>query len=221
MKRFCDEVRRITAPNTVKESGVAKIKALNNFIRGWCQYYQITETPSKPFSTLSTETFWGISHWLSRKYQVSIPTTLRQYKAESTLQVKSVKLIMPNEYKAKKRLVRLWHNPYTNLEKVNEEKDRIKREKLFTYDRVWMGNESSRPGWADVREEVIQLKGTTCYVCGTELHPSEVEVDHATKPRAMFKDTQEADRMKHLQPVCTSCHRAQTKVDLKVLSRVR
>ena len=73
----------------------------------------------------------------------------------------------------------------------------------------------------DIREEVILLKGTTCYLCGIELHPSEVEVDHATKPRAGFKDKTEADRMKHLQPICTSCHRAKTKTDLKVLSRMR
>ena len=52
------------------------------------------------------------------------------------------------------------------------------------------------------------------------LHPSEVEIDHDT-PRKRFKDKTEADRMKHLQPLCTSCHRAKTKTDLKVLSRMR
>src|SRR5215467_1169709 len=80
---------------------------------------------------------------------------------------------------------------------------------------------SLNPNWMDIQEEVILLKGTTCYVCGTELHPSEVEVDHFTKPRATFKDKTEADRMKHLQPICTSCHRAKTKADRKVLRRMR
>ena len=61
-----------------------------------------------------------------------------------------------------------------------------------------------------------------CISCQNQetLHPSEVEVDHIT-PRARFKDTREADRMGNLQPVCTSCHRAKTKTDLKVLSRMR
>jgi 5-methylcytosine-specific restriction endonuclease McrA len=125
---------------------------------------------------------------------------------------------MPTEYKAKRFVARTWHNPYTAPEQVKEEKDRIKRESLFSYDRIWDGSET-RQGWTDLREEVMLLKGTTCYVCGTTLHPSEVEVDHV-KPRAGFKDKTEADRMKHLQPICTSCHRAKTQTDRKVLSRM-
>ena len=39
--------------------------------------------------------------------------------------------------------------------------------------------------------------------------------------RAKFKDPHEADSMDNLQPVCTPCHRAKTKTDLKVLRRVR
>jgi 5-methylcytosine-specific restriction endonuclease McrA len=92
------------------------------------------------------------------------------------------------------------------------------REKLLAYDDLWTGKED-RPGWSDLREEVILTKGTTCYVCGTILHPSAMEIDHVI-PRARFKDPTEADRMKHLQPICTSCHRAKTKSDLKVLSRM-
>ena len=37
----------------------------------------------------------------------------------------------------------------------------------------------------------------------------------------LCEEKTEADRMKHLQPVCTSCHRAKTEIDLKVLSRMR
>src|ERR687886_608177 len=82
----------------------------------------------------------------------------------------------------------------------------IIREKIIAFESLWLGNED-RDGYIDLREEVILLKGTTCYMCGTVLHPSEVEIDHDT-PRKRFKDTTEADRMKHLQPLCTSCHRA-------------
>jgi 5-methylcytosine-specific restriction endonuclease McrA len=95
----------------------------------------------------------------------------------------------------------------------------IIREKFFSYENLWHGTEN-RHGWRDLREEGIILKGTTCHICGRQLHHSEVEVDHIT-PRARFKDPTEAERMKHLQPICTSCHRAKTKADLKVLSRMR
>ena len=74
---------------------------------------------------------------------------------------------------------------------------------------------------------MILLKGTVCALqlpdCesnGKPLHPSEVEMDHIIL-RAKFKDVQEADRMSNLQPVCSSCHRAKTKTDLKVLSWMR
>ena len=109
--------------------------------------------------------------------------------------------------------MKAWHNPYTA-------KEEIIRENLLSLQDLWSGNEENRKGWIDLREEVIQTKGTTCYLCGTLLHPSEVEIDHVIS-RARFKNPTEADRMKHLQPICTSCHRAKTKTDLKVLSRVR
>ena len=137
---------------------------------------------------------------------------MQKYHEGDTLRIGAIKLSLPTEYKSKKRLVKIWHNPYT-------EKEQIIREKLLSYEELWTGHED-RKGWADRREEVILLKGTTCYVCGTELHPSEVEVDHVP-PRKGFKDSTEADRMKHLQPICTSCHRAKTKIDQKVLSRMR
>ena len=44
-------------------------------------------------------------------------------------------------------------------------------------------------------------------------------MDHII-PRIKFKNPMEADRMSNLQPVCTSCHRAKTKTDLKVLTRM-
>jgi 5-methylcytosine-specific restriction endonuclease McrA len=138
---------------------------------------------------------------------------VRKFGRDNTFQAKKTKMVLPSEYSRAKKLITLaWHNPYTA-------KEEIIREKFFSYENLWTGNET-RQGRMDQREEVILLKGTTCHICGTELHPSEVEIDHIT-PRARFKEPTEADRMKHLQPICTSCHRAKTKTDLKVLSRVR
>ena len=102
---------------------------------------------------------------------------------------------------------------------LHREREAIIREKFLAYEASGPAKED-RPGWKDLREEVILTKGTTrCHVCGTTLHPSAVEIDHVL-PRARFKDHMEADCMKHLQPICTSCHRAKTQSDLKVLSRV-
>jgi group II intron reverse transcriptase/maturase len=216
IKRFQHAVRRIFAPSTTKESTVAKIQATNGLTRGWCQYYRNTSSPSDIFGKLSHELIWDMTHWLGRKYKISAPEVMTRYKRENgptmTLGTKTATLVLPNAYKARKLLARSWHNPYTAPEAII-------REKVFWYANLWLGNENRR-GWGDLREAVILLKGTTCYVCETTLHPSEVEVDHVI-PRGRFKEPREADRMKHLQPLCTSCHRAKTKSDLKVLSRMR
>jgi len=217
IKRFQHKVRRILAPTTTNESMSAKIIAVNRLVRGWCQYYRNTSSPSEKFAKLSYELHWEMTHWLGRKYKLSTPKVRKRFTVRventKTLGTKSTHMVTPDEYKARKLLAKTWHNPYTA-------KEEIIREKILWYESLWDGTET-RLGWSDRREEVIELKGTTCYVCGTELHPSEVEIDHATKPRARFKDKTEADRMKHLQPICTSCHRAKTKTDLKVLSRMR
>jgi Group II intron, maturase-specific domain len=221
IKKFQDKLKAILAPGTMQESLAAKIAAVNALTRGWCNYYRNTSRPSQDFNQLRPKVFWGMAHWIGKKYKVNMPEVMRRYRKGDTLTTKTMTLGMPTEYKARKLFTKHWHNPYT-------EKEKIVRERLFSLHNLWSGHEENR-GWMDQREEVIRLKGTICAlnlpdICeskGKPLHPSEVEIHHATKPRAQFKDKTEADRMKHLQPVCTSCHRAQTKVDLKVLSRVR
>jgi RNA-directed DNA polymerase len=213
IKRFQHKMRGIMNPSTTNESVSAKFIAQNALTRGWCEYYRATSSPRTTFDELSHELWWSTAHWLGKKYKTSTNRVAQRFGEESTFKTKNTTLLMPLMYTAKKLLKKKWHNPYTA-------KEAIIREKLLHYESLWSGNED-RQGWKDLREEVMLLKGTTCYVCGTELHPSEVEIDHATKPRATFKDITEADRMKHLRPICTSCHRAKTKTDLRVLSRMR
>ena len=208
------KVRGMLGPRTTNESFSAKILALNRLIRGWCEYYRSTSSPQWGFREVERKLIWDMAHWLGKKYKVKIPIVLRKYMKgkPKTFSTKTTTLVLPTTYKAKRYMAKTWHNPYT-------EKEAIIREKIIAFESLWLGNED-RDGYIDLREEVILLKGTTCYMCGTVLHPSEVEIDHDT-PRKRFKDTTEADRMKHLQPLCTSCHRAKTKTDLKVLSRMR
>jgi hypothetical protein len=212
IKKFRSKIREILAPNTHNESVNAKTTAVNQLVRGWCNYYSCTTAPSKIFSHLGNEIFWGMAHWLGRKYKISMPAVMQRYYEGSTFKTRHTTLIMPPKYKARKLLVKTWHNPYIA-------KEDIKREKILLTERLWSGNES-RLDWGDIREEVISLKGTTCYVCGTRLHVSEVEIDHIT-PRTRFKNKAEADRTKNLHPICTTCHRAKTEIDRKVLSRMR
>ncbi len=218
IKRFRHKVREITAPGTNSDSVRVKILALNYFTRGWCQYYTCTSSPSKVFHKLEDELFWRVAHWLGRKYKVEMPVVLARFNSAQGLGTKTIRLIKPDLYKARKRLCRKWYNPYTEKDKVRQEKDRLKRESLFTYT-VWNGHED-RPGWMDLREEVILRDGPTCANCRKTFHPSEVQVDHI-KLRARFKDPTDADRLENQQVLCTECHRAKTKIDLKVLSRMR
>jgi RNA-directed DNA polymerase len=65
IKRFQAKTREILAPRTSHESVKAKIIALNQLTRGWCQYYSITSSPSIAFKKVQYELFWGMAHWLS------------------------------------------------------------------------------------------------------------------------------------------------------------
>ena len=212
IKRFQHNTREILAPRTTRESTSAKIPAQNYLTRGWCQYYKVTSSPGGIFDKIQQEVFWDMAHWRGRKYKLRMPAVMKRYSDGKTLRTKTTRLIMPREYKATRRIMKTWHNPYTGTEE-------IKRENIFSYNDFWYGHEDRR-GQGDLREEVIQLKGTTCMSCGIALHPSEVETDHII-PRKRFKDPRDADRMSNQQVLCTQCHRAKTKKELKVLSRMR
>jgi len=214
IKRFQQKIRGILAPSTTSESTSAKIQAANRLTRGWCQYYRATSSPAKQFSKLRNELYMLMAHWLGRKYKSSLSKTQRRFLKDgnATFGTIEVKLLMPNTFKAKRLLRKTWQNAYTGKEK-------IQREIEFSYEDLWNGTED-RHGWMDLREEVMLLKGCSCSICGKELHPSEVEVDHI-KLRARFKDPKDADRIENQQILCTDCHRAKTKTDLRVLSRMR
>ena len=177
IKQFRVKVRQILAPNTTKESIRAKISAANRVTRGWCHYYRVTNSPRVPFGKVSPEIFWGMAHWLGRKYKLSMPGDAKVPNGRHP-RYKTSTLVMPTNFKAKRLMSKTWHNPYTA-------KEQITREALFTWDDLWSGNED-RHGWMDLREEVIALKGTVCVlnlpdICesnGQPLHPSEVEIDH-------------------------------------------
>src|SRR6266571_327928 len=197
IKRFRHNIRRILSPSSENDSAKAKITAVNRVTRGWCEYYRCTNSPAMVFNQLRPEIFWGMAHWLGRKYKSNMPEVMRKYRKGNTFKYKSTTLIMPDEYKAKRFVARTWHNPYTETDKVRAEKDRIKREILLTHNETWIGNEN-RHGDMDLREEVLLRNGSICATCKQNFYPYEVQVDHIT-PRARFKNPADADRLENLQ----------------------
>ena len=150
-------------------------------------------------------THWSMAHWLGKKVQGEAYRDNEKYRENQYLRYITSTLTMPTSTR-QGYMAKTWHNPYTAKRQSNE--------KIFAFERLWNGTRRNRHGYIDLREEVIALKGTICaYKArlrskGRSLHPSEVEIDHVT-PRKRFKDTTEADRMKHLQPICTSCHKSE------------
>jgi len=119
IKKCSHRVREIIAPSTTSESVSAKIIALNQLTRGWCHYYQCTSSPSWAFRKLNKELYWGMAHWLGKKYKISIPKVLRKFWRNNTFKTKANTLVLSNEYKAKRLLIRTWHNPYTAKEEIH------------------------------------------------------------------------------------------------------
>src|SRR6266699_2032517 len=200
---------------------VRYIIALNRVTNGWCQYYRVTSYPSAVFDKRRYELFWDMAHWLGRKWERSIPQIMKEYydPQRNTFRVHTLSMVLPSDHKAKRLLTTTWHNPYTA-------QDAIIREKLLVYESAWSGQEH-RQGRMDLRDEAIALKGTMCAINGPDceskgvpLHPSEVHGDHIIA-RSRFKNPKDADRIGNIQIVCTNCHRAKTKNDLRVLSRMR
>ena len=157
-----------------------------------------------------------MADWLGRKYKARIPTIMRRFyrdmTCKTTYKTTPIKLVRASEYKARKLLRKVKHNPYTGAET-------LEREMLFSYDHLWLGSEY-RQGNLDLREEVIDRQGAICRRCGHgPFAYDEVMVDHII-PRKQFKDKKKADSMDNLQMLCLPCHRAKTKTDLKVLSRI-
>ena len=171
IKRFREKVREMLAPRTTKESTSAKIQALNRHTRGWCEYYRSTSSPSWVFNEVGTELFWDMAHWLGQKYERDTPAIMRRFRKGNTFGTNTTQLVMPNEYKVKTWVAKTWYNPYTEKEKVSKEKDRMKRESLFTYDQIWIGSES-RQGQGDLREATLLRDGPICAVWKKVFHPS-------------------------------------------------
>ena len=101
MKRLREKLSEMLRPRSHNTSVNAKIIALNRVIRGWCQYYRNTSSPSRTFGKLHDFVYWKMADWLSRKFEVSNRKALKRFWWGKTYKTKTLALRMPHEFKAK------------------------------------------------------------------------------------------------------------------------
>ncbi len=206
-KRICHKIERVMAPWTCQDSVRSKIIALNRIIRGWCQYYQSTASPSVYFRRLNYRVFWKMAHWLGRKFKLSMPRVMRRFLQRYTFGTKTVRLLMPTEVATK------WHRVRTIPSSFLSSEISLCREEVFALEDTWSGSEK-RPGNADLRETVYARDGGRCGWCGWFVPWDEYQMGHI-KPRHQFKRPAEADVMANLKVLHKfPCHEAKTKRDL-------
>jgi RNA-directed DNA polymerase len=85
MEKHLEVLQVATSPSTREDSITLKIKALNRIIAGWCRYYQYTSKAFIQFSELENKTFWLMARWLGRKFQLTMPCVMAQFRKASGL----------------------------------------------------------------------------------------------------------------------------------------
>jgi len=212
MNKHLNIIQVATSHSTHADSATLKIKALNRIIAGWCRYYQYTSMAYTQFRKLEYKTFWYMAHWLGRKYQLSMPRVMRRFRKGCSLTDGETTLTRHTNFPTlqyNKRFLK--PNPYTTQE-------RIEREELPD-EHPWPGFED-RPGWADLRRQVMERDGMTCRLCKSPITPETCEVDHII-PYNRFKRPVDANRLKNLWTLCIACHRTKTESERQMESRVQ
>jgi RNA-directed DNA polymerase len=201
------------APTSHQDSVTSKIFALNRVIGGWCRYYQYTSKTSAQFNTVGTHLFWGMAHWLGRKFKVTMPVVMQRFSRDSSFTTEKYRLLRPAEFPAlqyKQRFLK--PNPYLTQDK------KLEREELPN-ETYWTGHEA-RPGMADLRPLILERDEYTCQLCEAEVMANTAEVDHI-RPVRRFKRPIDANTPDNLWTVCKNCHHEKTKSDRQAESRVR
>jgi len=200
VKKHLEMLRVATSPTTHQDSLETKVLALNRIIAGWCRYFQYTSKIGVQFNRLGDEIFRLLTHWLGRKFKLSVPEVIRQYHTALTVALKG-----HNNFKALKYSGRfIKPNPYTVVQGLDRED--------LQDPSPWIGTED-RPGGADLRLIVLERDGFRCCNCGESVTNATAQVDHI-RPVASFKRPEDAQRLENLQTLCTvPCHKRKTELD--------
>jgi group II intron reverse transcriptase/maturase len=214
VREFRAKMLKALSPTAASDSFNLKIIALNRIIRGWCQYYQHTSSPSYFFGKLEMEMFWLMAHWLGRKHKMRITQVLRRFRKGNNFGTSTTTLLKPNEFKAKRYLAKTFYNPYLSEETA------LSRENWEALMETW-GGEEQRKGNLDLKEWVYQRDKGTCGWCGGPVERWEAELDHKI-PWTRFRHQSAADHKENLWILHGEpCHREKTKRCLQSGSRVR
>ena len=206
-KRMTNKVQAMLKGST-NESVNTKIQALNRIIRGWCQYYQYTSSPSVIFDRIDHEVFWLMTHWLGKKFQLSTPKVMRRFRKGNQIGTSKTNLLKASSFKAKRYKISRLSNPYLKDELV------LQREETFNLEEAWQGQEG-RTGQADWREEVYLRREGSCGRCRKYVPWRWAILDHI-RPRYRFNQPEsEADRINNMQILCKPCNGEKTKRDLQ------
>jgi RNA-directed DNA polymerase len=213
MEKIKSKLGLTLAPASHQDSVVAKILALNRLIGGWCRYYQYTSRAAIQFRHLEYHTFWGMAHWLGRKFKLAMPAVIQRFCSDNGIAVQKTRLSRPTEFPTlqyKQRFLK--PNPYL-LQGAKLERENLPNE---TY---WTGYEA-RPGMADLRPTILERDEYACQICGVKVTISTAEVDHI-RPVRRFKRPIDANVDWNLWTLCIPCHEEKTKYDRQAESRVR
>jgi RNA-directed DNA polymerase len=200
-------------PSSSQDSMATKILALNRLIGGWCRYYQYTSRTAMQFGDVEYHPFWGMAHWLGRKYQLTLPVVLQQFREGGHCTTQKLRLLRPTDFpplQYKQRFLK--PNPYIMQEK------KLDREELPA-ETYWTGYEA-RPGMGDLRPLILDRDEHTCQIGGNKVTDSTAQVDHI-RPVRRFKRPTAANVDWNLWTLCMPCHKEKTKYDQQAESRVR
>lgn len=200
------KVQAILAPSTCQQSVIAKIVAVNYYLRGWGNYYRYAYNASRVFSKLDHFVFQLLAHWLGAKFKCRLSQVHRRYYRRvdgvMTFAFEDIPLWRLSSLQFERFRQRTFTNPYLDSQPL------LHREQQPEDRHVWHGNET-RPGIEDVRRQVYKRDLWTCQHCGTPVDSETARLDHA-KPVKRFANVQEANRMDNLQTLCQDCHTRKT-----------
>ncbi|MCE9533402.1 MAG: HNH endonuclease, partial [Planctomycetes bacterium] len=202
VKKFRAKVNAITARSTYSNATVAKMFALESYLRGWGNYYRFAYNASRVFAKLDHLVFWQMAHWLGAKHKLQIAKVMRQYykrvEGVMTFAIGEVALWRLCRLKFEHLYQKTFLNPYAEPETP------LQREELPGSEHVWQGNET-RPGIEDLRPLVHARDSWRCQRCGTQVNRDTVCLDHV-KPVKRFSRPEDASVLDNLQTLCIPCH---------------
>ncbi|HEX6510008.1 MAG TPA: reverse transcriptase domain-containing protein [Chloroflexota bacterium] len=202
VRKFRAKVLAICARSTCANSVLAKLTALNRYLRGWGNYYRYAYNASRLFAQLDHIVFWQMAHWLGAKFKCPMSQVMRNFHRRvdgvMTLTYHETALWRMSSLAFGYPRQRTFTNPYDDPEPS------LAREEAFGSESVWQGNET-RPGIEDLRPLVYARDAWRCRRCHRTVTRETACLDHVI-PVKRFERLGHANYMTNLQTLCMECH---------------